>query len=540
MTRRFYLGLFLAGLVVVIAAALFETAPGYMDADYYYAGGLRLASGQGASEPYVWNYLNDPSRLPAPSFSYWMPLVSLVAAAGLVLAHPLGFFGARLGFILLAACIPGLTACISYQLTHKPASARLSGIIALFPGFYLAYLPTSDAFAIDMVLGALFILLAFARGGWFDRVPVEVRMLGLGMLAGLFHLTRADGLMWLAAAGLVALAEWIRTRLILPHAGRGVYSLRLVSFSVALLAGYGLVMSPWYFHNLQSWGSLFPPGGFRAVWITAYEQTMLYPASLLTPEHWLAAGWGTHLSAWWTALVTNLQTAIAVQGSIVLFPFILAGVWKLRRCPEIRLGGLMYLATAAVMTLIFPFAGLNGGFFHSGAAFQPLWWAVVPVGIETAMLRYARWRRLGQPQRMVRFMSRLAVVVVALLSGLLYVQRVIGSQPGVITWSASAEHYRAVEKTLLSLGAQPGEAVLVNNPPGYWLASGRPAAVIPDGDEQMLLRVARKFDVRYVVLEVTNPGELGNLYHGRVNPSELKYLTSVGTTRLYQINFPIP
>ena len=540
MTRRFYFGLFLAGLAITLVAALFEHASGYMDADYYYAGGLRLANGQGASEPYVWNYLNDPSRLPAPSFSYWMPLVSLITAAGLWLARPLGFLGARLGFILLAACIPGLTACISYRLTHRPASARLAGILALFPGFYLAYLPTSDAFAVYMVLGALFILLAFAQGGWLDRVSIEVRLLGLGSLAGLFHLTRADGLMWLVAAGIVGLALWIRMRGTIPQAKRGIFILRLISFAGSILAGYGLVMSAWFYHNLKAWGSLFPPGGFRAVWITAYEQTMLYPASLLTPDHWLAAGWGAHLKAWLDALVTNLQTSFAVQGSIVLFPFILIGLWELRKCPEIRLGGFMYLTTAAAMTLVFPFAGLNGGFFHSSAALQPLLWAVVPVGIETAMLRYTRWRRLGQPQRMVGFMSALLVIVVVLLSGLLYFQRVIGSQPGVISWSASAEHYQAVEKTLVGLGAQPGDPVLVNNPPGYWLASGRPAVVIPDGDEQMLLAVARKFNIRYVVLEVTNPAALGNLYHGRVNPGGLKYLASVGTTRLYQVNLSVP
>ena len=540
MTRRFYSRLFLAGLAMALVAALFEQAPGYMDADYYYAGGLMLANGQAATEPYIWNYLNNPASLPAPSFSYWMPLVSLIAAAGIWLARPLGFLGARLGFILLAACIPGLTSCISYHLTHKPASARLAGILALFPGFYLAYLPTSDAFAVYMVLGALFILLAFTQGDLLDRVPMEVRLLGLGILAGFFHLTRADGLMWLAAAGIVGLALWIKTRQTIPPARRGFFGLRLISFAVSILAGYGLVMSAWFDHNLKAWGSLLPPGGFRAVWITAYEQTMLYPASLLTPEHWLAAGWSTHLKTWLDALLTNLQTSIAVQGSIVLFPFILFGLWELRRRPEIRLGAFMYLATAAAMTLVFPFAGMNGGFFHSGAAFQPLFWAVAPVGIETAMQRYTRWRRLGQPQRMVRFMSTLAVIVVVLLSGLIYVQRVFGRQPGVMAWSSSAGHYQDVEKTLVRLGAQPGEAVLVNNPPGYWLASGRSAVVIPDGDEQMLLMVARKFDVRYVVLEVTNPTALGNLYHGRVNPDELKYLTSVGTTRLYQINLPVP
>jgi hypothetical protein len=137
---------------------------------------------------------------------------------------------------------------------------------------------------------------------------------------------------------------------------------------------------------------------------------------------------------------------------------------------------------------------------------------------------------------MLRFVSGLLVVTAALLSGLLYFQRVAGNEPGSFKWDASAHHYQAVEQTLDSLGSTPGEAVLVNNPPGFWLASGRPAVVIPYGDEQMLLAAARKYGIRYVVLETNNASQLSPLYHGQVNPPELEYLTSVGSTRIYRIN----
>jgi hypothetical protein len=532
--RKWYLGLFITELVIVLCAAWLERAPGYMDADYYYAGGLRIASNHGSSEPYLWNYLNAPDALPAPSFSYWMPLVSLLAAGGLVLGGPLGWWGARLGFILLSACIPPLAALISDQLTRSPAQARLAGLLALFPGFYLAYYPTTDAFPIYMVLGSLFVLLSFGHSDWLDRRPVEVRLLGLGAIAGLLHLARADGLLWLAGALAVTLAwNW-------PFWKEGMAVtcwLHLGAGLVVTLLGYGLVMAPWYSRNLQVWGSLMPPGGGGALWITAYEQTMLYPASLLTPQHWLAAGSGVHLAAWRNALSGNFQTALAVQGSIVLFPFILVGMWKLRGCPVVRLGVGMWLLTAGAMTVIFPFAGMNGGFFHSGAALQPLLWAVTPVGVEAVMLAYARWRKLSWPQGMLTFTSGLLVVVVALLSGLLYFQRVVGSEPGGLAWGASQKHYQAVEQELAAQGAAPGEAVLVNNPPGYWLASGRPAAVVPYGDPQMLLAAARKYQIRYLVLETNNSPELGDLYRAKIDVPELDYLSSVGSTRLYRVKY---
>ena len=66
MSWRHYLLLTLVGLVVVIIVAAFQSAPGYMDADYYYAGGLQLASGHGFTEPYLWNYLDTPSWITPP------------------------------------------------------------------------------------------------------------------------------------------------------------------------------------------------------------------------------------------------------------------------------------------------------------------------------------------------------------------------------------------------------------------------------------------------------------------------------------------
>lgn len=531
MSKKILIRLFLAGLLISLGAASLQQVPGYMDADYYYAGALRLVEGQGDSEPYIWNYLNDPAGLPAPSFAYWMPGVSLVAAAGLVLFKPLGFWAARLGFLLLAACVAPLTALLAYRLTGLERHACLAGILALFPGFYLAYMTTTDAFPIYMVLGGLFLL---AAGSLWAGRPFALRFFILGLLAGMLHMTRADGLLWVAAGGFV-LWQALREKAKAPGAG-GAGRLTALFFAgaLALLAGYALISAPWYARNLAVWGTLMPPGGGRALWITEYSETMIFPASQLTPAHWLSAGWGSHLLAWLEAAGNHFQTALAVQGNIVLFPFILTGLWRLRGCAEVRLGALMWLINTAVMTLVFPFAGINGSFFHSGAALQPFLWALAPVGIESAATWYARKRRLG-PQRFTRFISALLVVVCLLLSGVLYFRRVVGQEQGAWEWSAGFEHYQEVETILQRRGAEPGEAVLVNNPPAYWLASRRPAVVIPHGDEQTLLAAARQFDIRYVVLEASNPRQLSDLYHARVNPPELEYLETAGTTRLYRI-----
>ena len=62
--KRAYLLFYLAGLAVIALAGWLQRAPGYMDADYYYAGGLALLKGGGLSQPFLWNYLDMPAGLP--------------------------------------------------------------------------------------------------------------------------------------------------------------------------------------------------------------------------------------------------------------------------------------------------------------------------------------------------------------------------------------------------------------------------------------------------------------------------------------------
>ncbi|HRN50538.1 MAG TPA: hypothetical protein PK551_04390 [Anaerolineales bacterium] len=94
MTRKDYLSLFLAGLVVLLLVASLQHSPGYMDAEYYLLTGQQLAAGRGFSEPVVWNYLDTPAGLPHPSHTYWMPLPSLVIAASTTVFGA-GFNGGR-------------------------------------------------------------------------------------------------------------------------------------------------------------------------------------------------------------------------------------------------------------------------------------------------------------------------------------------------------------------------------------------------------------------------------------------------------------
>ena len=214
MRLRHYLFVSLLGLALALVVAYFQSGPGYMDASYYMAGGVWLADGDGFNEQILWNYLDDPHGLPHPSHGYWMPLTSVLAAQGMRLMGAHTFTSARLGFLLLAALIPVITAWLSYSLSGRRDWAILAGIIAAISGFYLPYLPTIDAFGLYMLFGGLFLLVIQSLSDGSARSMAEtggnhpaahranqlVAPIILGFLAGMMHLTRADGLLWLFVA----------------------------------------------------------------------------------------------------------------------------------------------------------------------------------------------------------------------------------------------------------------------------------------------------------------------------------------------------
>jgi hypothetical protein len=513
MSFRRYLLLALLGLSLSLLAARFQSAPGYMDADYYLMGGLQLARGEGFREWVLWNYLDDPQGLPHPSHTYWMPMASLLAAAGVWLTGGEGgFAGGRMGFLALTALLPPLTAALGYSLTRRRDSAALSGSLAAFSGFYLPFLLTTDTFGLYMLLGAVFLYLAHS-----ERLA-PLRLFSLGLIAGLIHLTRPDGLLWL----FLALVVWVTKN-------RPRFHLLFLP-----LIGYFLVVSPWLYRNLQAYGALFPPGGLRALWFTEYNELFVYPPSLLTPAHLAQSGVGEILRARLWAFGQNLQTALAVQGSVFLAPLILWGLWRSRGRGVVQLGLLGWLLTLGAMTLLFPFAGARGGFFHSGAALQPLFWAVAPVGLEGFVEWGSRKRDWRRSQARAAFSVGLLTLAL-LLTGWIFWQRVIGSSQETPQWGESQRTYQRVEAVLRRLGVPSEAVVLVNNPPGYYLAAGRPAIVIPAGDVRTLREVAGRYRARYLILEANHPPQLDDLYaHPRHLPG-LRYLRSVDSVHLFEI-----
>jgi hypothetical protein len=469
-----------------------------MDADYYYATAQQLIDGEGLSEPFLWNYLDDPAGLPHTSHLYWMPIPSLIAAAGMFIVES-GFRMAQLPFILLAAALPSLSAFFSYRLSRNAKLAWMTGLFAAFPGFLLPFLVTIDSFAIFAITGSVSLWL-MARS---VKEPTLRRWLVVGLLIGIGALARADGLL-LLAVGLLAVF-WSNQR-------------RIPS-GLILTLGVLAVMAPWWARNLAATGSLLNPGSQRLLWMLSYDDLFAFPASDLTFERWWEAGMPAAAQARIQALSINIQRLLAEGGMIFLAPFMVVGAIRKWQHSFIRLGTVYLGALLLVMTLIFPFVGPRGALFHSMMAVMPLLWALAPIGIWLGIMWLGAKRNWDRREAW-RVLGASAVVLAALLTIGIFVNRFFAEGDA---WNASAQTYQAAAATI-----QDGtdSVVAVNNPPGFFAHSHRQAVVIPFGSVEALGKVVDSFHVGWVVLEANHPDALNALY---AEPNSVGWLRLVET-----------
>lgn len=465
--------------LLALAAALIVTRalaarPGFTDAFYHFNAANRLVAGQGLTDAYLWNYIYLPEALPAPSHLYWMPLTSLTAAAGMWLFDAPGSYAAAqvpLALLLAVAAYNGFW--LGARIGGGRRHAWAAGLVTLLGGYYLRFWGATDTFALYAAVGSLaltFMALGVSAG--------KLRWLALaGVMAGLAHLTRADGLL-LALVGWAAVV-WSRWGWRRTAAALAVFS-----------AAYLLVMLPWIARSATAVGTPLPAGGAQAVWFTSYDDIFNYPADagLALAQ----ADFGALLAARWQALTQNLGTFVAVEGLVILWPLMLLALWRRRRDPFLRGFWLYALGLHLAMTLVFPFPGMRGGLLHSAAALLPWWAALALAGLDDAVAWGARRRRAWRPAAAQRvFTAALLIFVAALSLWLALPRRVTGETPP----------FYARLVALLPADAR----VMVNDPAQLYYFTGLGGVVIPNEDPAAVVEIARRYGVRYLLLEEVTP-----------------------------------
>ncbi len=493
-----YLLLALLSFCLTSSAAWLIQTTGYMDADYYYAMSKVLASGGGLHEPFLWNYLDHPTSIPHPAFQYWMPMTSFLAAGSQAL-FGLTFHAAQVPFILLTIAISPLTACLAYRMHRDSKLAWLSGLLAAFPGFYLPFLVTTDSFAIYAMLGLLIFLImakGAGQGGSFQWLLV-------GFLSGIAQLTRADGILLLFAflifTGLSAGKSW-------KHV-------------LWIFIGYFVVILPWGVVNWKISGHFFPVGATRALWSIHYDDLFTYPPEKVNFWRWVESGIGQIFLVRMSALWTNIQSLFATNGLVFLGPLMIMGAKKIKHEMNVRFVSIYLILLLAMMSLIFPFAGSRGGYFHSSVMMMPILWVLAPLGLREAInfgVKHRGWRS-AQAEKVF---ANAALVLAALITSGLFGVRVLGKDWHQPEWAADERVYQEVADWFTQEGIDK-TTVALNNPPGFFHHSGSYAVVIPNGDEITLELVVRQYQVEWVLIDRNHPRDLAKLYY---NPDQLDWL----------------
>ena len=350
-----------------------------------------------------------------------------------------------------------------------------------------------------------------------------------GILAGLSHLARADGLLLLAVGGWVWLLRLRDWRLETTRPKTSLQS--LISNLLIFILGYFLIMGGWFWRTWQVTGRPLSTVGTETIFLTNYDDLFAYGRHA-NPADYLAWGWGNILQSKLAALSLAAQTFIGVTG-LTAFSFFFIWAWiKLGR--DERLGRFLRPFTwytpivFGAMSLIFTFPGQRGSLLHTSTALWPWSMALAAAGIGFAVdwmaARLSHW----QPERAKPLFASLFIVVVFVVS-----LAVSGGQP---LREDNAAIYAQIGAFL-----PPDAVVMSGDAPGFHYHTGLPAIIVPNEPPEILPQIAARYGAAYLILDEDRPKPLADLYEGRVSLPQIQPVQQFGAdTILYRFEEPVP
>jgi hypothetical protein len=528
------------GLLIQSIWLIVLEQPSYMDAYYYASNGERLAGGHGFSEMVIWQYLDDPSGLPTPSHTYWMPLPSLLAALGHTLRGD--FLGQQLVFWLLAGLLPLLAFGISLLLSGERWQAWAAALFTATGSFYGAFLSQPTTFAPFAWSGGLCLLMLGIIGasrfysedgaGIVKQVKKRPWLFWLlaGVFAGFAHLTRADGALLLLLALAIWLLELILSRRspVDNEGAEGEASVPYranISYFAVLIGGYLVVMGVWLIRNMVVIERLLSPVGFQSIFLTTYDDLFAYGRSIDLASY-LEWGWDNILLSKVESLWVAIQTLVAVPGVVFLTPFIIIALVNVFHRPEKRalvrpvVWYTIFLLFS--MSFIFTFPGMRGAIFHSSSAIWPWSTALAAGGIGIAVDWIAKRLPHWEPDKAKRRFSTLFIILALILGIFVSLSR---ARPGT-----DADILRQVQELV------PEDSIIMaGNAPAVYYHTDLPSLSVPNEQVETVYEAASRYGVTHLLLDEDTPAPLEGLYNGEISDPRFTLIEDFGEIKLYKV-----
>jgi len=498
------LALYVLALVARVAVMVTFPDPAYPDSYYYVDVARAIASGHGLNVDFVWifaevgNHLPNPAVLPVPSNAHWLPLASFIQAPFVSLFGPTAFANALPGVLIGALAAP-LTWLIARDAGSTPLVAAAAGAMTAVPGAATAFLAQPENFAILQPLVAATLWMT-GRGLKGDGRSFAIA----GLLAGLAALARNDGVLIAGALGLIWLADrlrWWRAR----RGGRGwthVEDRQPISVFAGLLAlaGFLIVIGPWWARQLLTFGSISPTSSSgAALWIRNYlewNSITTHPSF----SSWLAQGLPTILAHDLGGLASAALNFLVFMCSVVLLPFLLIGAIARRHSLDFQPWFVYAFVAFAGATFIYPLHVPGGAFIHTAIGLGPQA-AILSVEGVTILGGLIRRRRFSSgPDRGTAVLVWGVVAIIAVLA----IPYTSGTEAG---WAAvraprqALAAYMAKAESDPSSGESPSDRVMSIDAGGIRYFTGHPGVVSTNDSIETELAIAQAYNIRWLVLE---------------------------------------
>jgi hypothetical protein len=528
----------LYALALVVRAALIALFPypAYPDSEYYVDVARQLHAGNGFNVDFIWIFAEVGGKIPAdptlpiPSNAHWMPLASIVQVPFLAVFGDTAW-AAALPFALIGAIAAPLTWAIARDAGARPFVAVGAGFLVAVPLLSAVYMPQPDNFSLyqPLVIASLWMAARAIRGS-------PRAFIAAGLFAGLATLARNDGVLVLAALGVVFLWDrwrsWRRNR-----AGDAIRPSISWAAAIGSVAVFVLVMAPWWARQLAIFGSLSPSStSGKVLFIRDIGEwnSITIPASL---DHLLSMGAGPLIATRIGGGVAAVMIFLTLVLGFVLGPTLVVGAWAKRRStdygPFFVYAGILFAFSALISAVHVP----GGTFIHSAIALAPYCYILALEGLVVAIAWIAARRRNWNADSAVRVFggATLAFAAVLAVAGTLVVHAI---------WSARTDDFRAVAAALDGAGAPESDRVMSIDAAGtkYW--TGRGGVVLVNDPLDTIHQVAQAYDIRWLVLDrgdavasvapildgTEHPDWLGQPILSEGQPTRLAVYPVLGTT----------
>jgi hypothetical protein len=501
--------LYVAAFAVRVWVTRDRVSAGHGDVAGYYHVAQNLATGRGFVQDFVAEYLEDPRAIPTPSNTWWLPLPSLIAAAGMKIAGDTAYVSAKYAMITLSSLIPLLCFFAGWFLLRSRVAGLATGILAV--GFHL-YLDQPNAtlshgpYAL-FAAGGLLIVMA-----WREHPKV---LPWFGLFFGATYLCRGDSQALVVGLVVTLLAEAIRRRRERNTASAPPQPLIPWRALVISIATFLAIAGPWWARNLEVLGAPMPSGQRKVTFARSYEDWFYSDSSHLSAERYREWGWENIFEQKKTGVLDAIQyTPFVMYRSVtreqeskpgeVDYHLGIFGKWVLT--PLLFAGLLLFLVTRrwAVASLLLHLALLTaiyGVVFPAIAreSYRSSMFSVFPVFLAAIIgglgLVLTPLKRLSERS----FQAALLCGALLLAAGNVFV-----AVPVLRTKHAGIKQLLGYYRDFGEWARRKGiddQIILARNPWQLTAETGMRSAIIPSDGVKGLIERARIYQARYLLDE---------------------------------------